>query len=304
MTTRITFISDPQEKVLDAGLQVMVQDVVGNVVVAQQWLSPHEALTLDIATPYTVEAGRVLVAQLQARLHAQPVDVVVHDAATATRKKLLVADMDSTILTGECLDELAAYVGLQEPIAAITARAMNGEINFKEALRQRMAMLKGLPLSAIAATIERLEFMAGSATLLATMRGHGAYCALVSGGFKPFTGWVRETLGFHVDAANELLAENDMLTGEVAEPILDGNIKLSTLQQLVAQQRLDMVDSLTVGDGANDLAMLKAAGLGVAFRAKPAVAEQAKHALKHADLTGLLFLQGYRRVEFINPAGI
>ncbi len=223
---------------------------------------------------------------------------LVAQAAGGRRKRLLIADMDSTIVTSETLDELAAFAGLKEKVAAITARSMNGEIDFATALRERVAMLEGLPETALEKTWAATRLMPGAATLVATMRAHGAFCALVSGGFTFFTGRVRSQLGFDLDRANVLEIERGHLAGRVSEPILDRDAKLTTLRRLAAERGLSLAETCTVGDGANDIAMLQAAGLGVAFRARPRVAAAARVRIDHADLTGLLFAQGYRRDEF------
>jgi phosphoserine phosphatase len=226
-----------------------------------------------------------------------PRDVIAQGSA-GRRKRLLIADMDSTIITSETLDEIAAFAGLKDRIAAITARSMNGEIDFATALRERVAMLKGLSIDALEKTWAATQYTEGAATLVATMRAHGAFCALVSGGFTFFTNRVREKLGFDLDQANTLHDDGKALTGTVAEPILDRDAKLATLSRLCAERGIPLADALTVGDGANDLAMLRAAGLGVAFRAKPIVAREARARVDHTGLGALLFAQGYRRADF------
>jgi phosphoserine phosphatase len=214
------------------------------------------------------------------------------------RKKLLVADMDSTIINVECLDELADMAGLKPRIAAITERAMRGELEFEAALRERVGMLKGLPLSALERTYaERVRLNPGAQSLLATMRAHGAHTLLVSGGFTFFTAKVAEAAGFHAQRGNTLLDDGVALTGEVSHPILGREAKLQALEDAVAALHLDVADSLAVGDGANDLAMIQRAGLGVAYRAKPVVAAAAGASVDHNDLTALLYLQGYRDAE-------
>ena len=214
------------------------------------------------------------------------------------RKRLLVADMESTMIENEMLDELAEFLGLRETIASITARAMNGEIDFAQALAERVRLLRGLPVSRLDEAAERIRTMPGGATLIATMHKYGGYCALVSGGFTYFTRMMRERLGFDFDAANTLNHDGRTLAGTVAPPILGKEAKLATLERLCAERRLELGQSLAVGDGANDLPMLQAAGLGVAFRAKPAVAAQVPAQIVHSDLTALLYLQGYRRRDF------
>ena len=219
-------------------------------------------------------------------------------SAMGRRRKLLVADMESTMIHNEMLDELADFLGLREKIAGITARAMNGEIDFAGALEERVGLLKGLPVGRLEEAATRIRYMPGGATLVATMKKHGAYCALVSGGFTYFTAMVRKALGFDLDAANVLEHDGASLAGTVGRPILGKEAKLTTLQRLAGERGLTVADAVTVGDGANDLPMLKAAGLGVAFHAKPAVAAQVPARIDHGDLTALLYLQGYRRSDF------
>ena len=230
-------------------------------------------------------------------LDGAPVDAVVTPSENR-RKRLLLADMDSTIVTGETLDELARFAGVGEYVAAITKRAMAGEIDFKAALRERVSLLKGLDLSALNETWAATRLTPGARTLVATMKAHGALAALVSGGFTFFTGRVAETCGFDQHRANVLLDDGRALTGLVQEPILDRNAKLATLHKLSAQHRLSPADALAVGDGANDLDMIRAAGLGVAFHAKPIVAAAARARVDHGDLRALLFMQGYRAEQF------
>jgi phosphoserine phosphatase len=216
------------------------------------------------------------------------------------RKKLLVADMDSTIINVECLDELADMAGLKPRIAAITERAMRGELEFEAALKERVGMLKGLKLDALERTYaERVRLNPGAKSLLATMRAHGAHTMLVSGGFGYFTRRVAEAAGFHVERGNVLLDDGAALTGEVGMPILGREAKLQALEEAVTSLGIGFADSLAVGDGANDLAMIQRAGLGVAYHAKPVVAEAAGVAINHNDLTALLYLQGYADSEII-----
>ena len=209
------------------------------------------------------------------------------------RKALLVADMDSTILTAETLDELADHADLKDKIAAITARAMNGELDFHEAVRERVGLLKGLKLSALEETCQALEYSPGARILVATMNAFGATTALVSGGFTAFSARVAADLGFTLHRANTLLDDGTALTGEIAEPILDKDAKLATLEELAATRGIKLAATLSVGDGANDLPMLKAAGLGVAYHAKPVVEAEVTNRITHTDLTSLLFAQGY-----------
>jgi len=232
-------------------------------------------------------------AAVRAALGKKPIDAIAVKAR-GRRKGLLIADMDSTIITGETLDELAGFAGLKEKISAITARAMNGELEFEAALRERVAMLKGLDIGALQKTWERIKLTPGARELVATMRAHNALTALVSGGFTFFTGRVAALVGFDVHRSNTLLDDGQKLTGKVAEPILGRDAKLAMLRELAAQRAVKMAATLAVGDGANDLAMLREAGLGVAFRAKPVVAAEARARVDHADLRALLFAQGFR----------
>jgi phosphoserine phosphatase len=226
------------------------------------------------------------------------VDAVVLPSANR-RKRLLVADMESTVIENEMLDELADFLGLREKIAGITARAMNGELDFAAALNERVALLKGLPVGKLDVAAKRIRYTPGGATLVATMKMHGATCALVSGGFTYFTAMVRKALGFDADSANTLKHDGSTLAGTVELPILGKEAKLATLDRLCTERGLQIGEALTVGDGANDLPMLKAAGLGVAFHAKPVVAAEVSARIDHGDLTALLYLQGYRKSEFV-----
>lgn len=218
------------------------------------------------------------------------------------RKRLLVADMDSTIIEQECIDELASEAGVGQRVAAITSRAMNGEIKFEDAVRERVGLLAGMSEAAIEKVWrERVAFTPGAAALVATMRAAGAHTVLISGGFTDFTGRVAERLGFHEHHANTLLREGGRLTGEVGRPILGRDAKRTLLLELLDRLNLEPDDAMAVGDGSNDVAMLKLAGCGVAFRAKPIVKRQSDTTLDFADLTGLLYLQGFKRSEFIDP---
>ena len=247
-----------------------------------------------------VEADELGPVRLAARdaLGDAPVDLCVQPALHR-KKRLLIADMDSTIIGCECLDELADFAGVKAEVSAITERAMRGEIGFEGALRERVGMLKGLPLAALQQCYdERVRLNAGARTLVTTMAAHGARCLLVSGGFEFFTSRVAKAAGFHADRANRLIEADGALTGKVGEPILGREAKLAALNGEVAALAIDPAETLAVGDGANDLAMLGAAGLGVAYRAKPLVAAEADARVDHADLTALLYFQGYRADQF------
>jgi phosphoserine phosphatase len=255
-----------------------------------RWLKPGEAAEFTCPKPPDP-------AQLTFVLAHKQTDIFV-TRFRGRRKAVLVADMDSTIVTAETLDELAAFAGIKDKIAAITQRSMNGEIDFATALRERVAMLKGLDLSALERTWSAIEFCPGARTLIATMRAFGATTALVSGGFTYFTARVAAELGFDLHRANTLLENGSELTGEVAEPILDRDAKLKTLEELAAKRGVKLAATLAVGDGANDLAMLQAAGLGIAYYAKPVVAAEMRNRITHTDLTSLLFAQGYPASAF------
>jgi phosphoserine phosphatase len=256
------------------------------------WLAEAEAVDLPFAGLNPEQA----VAALHAALPAEPVDAIAQPAE-GRRKSLLIADMDSTIVTSETLDELAAYAGLKEQVAEITRRSMNGELDFSAALRERVAMLRGLSLDALEATWKQTELMPGARALVRTMSANGAHCALASGGFTFFTGRVAELCGFQSHHSNTLLDDGKVLAGAVAEPIFDRDAKLATLTRLAAERGLPLSATMAVGDGANDLAMIGAAGLGIAYRAKPIVAGAARARVDHADLRALLYAQGYRASE-------
>ncbi|KQV34573.1 MULTISPECIES: phosphoserine phosphatase SerB [unclassified Rhizobium] len=237
--------------------------------------------------------------QLRDLMTGEPIDVVVQQAETR-RKKLLIADMDSTMIGQECIDELAAEVGLKEKVATITARAMNGEIAFEPALIERVALLEGLPLAVIDDVIaKRITLTSGGLELVATMKAKGHYTALVSGGFTLFTGPIAARIGFHENRANILLSENGHLNGKVAEPILGKQAKVDALLDICKTLGIDPSEAIAVGDGANDLGMLHLAGAGVALHAKPALAAEADIRIDHGDLTALLYIQGYRKTDFV-----
>src|SRR5579872_2851962 len=228
-----------------------------------------------------------------------PIDIVVQPIATR-RKKLFLADMDSTMIGQECIDELADFVGLKAHVAGITERAMRGEIAFEPALRERVALLKGLSVDVVDKVIaERITLTPGGRELVMTMRAHGAYTCLISGGFTLFTQAIAKKIGFAENRGNELIFESGKLTGEVREPIIGRDAKLATLVELRESFDLDNIDTLVAGDGANDLGMIQQAGLGVAYHAKPAVAASAAARIDHGDLTALLYAQGFTRDEFV-----
>jgi phosphoserine phosphatase len=258
-------------------------------------LAPDEAVDVAFIGDKPIQDLRE---HLQTFVADLPVDIVVQPVASR-RKKLLVADMDSTVIGQECIDELADFAGLKEKVALITERAMRGEIEFEPALRERVALLKGLPASVVDRVLaERITLDPGAKLLVATMRANGARAILVSGGFTSFVDRIRTMVGFDESYANRLAETDGNLAGEVAEPILGRAAKLATLEDAIIRLDLDAEETLAVGDGANDLAMLGRAGLGIAYHAKPKVAEAADARIDHNDLTALLFAQGYRRSEF------
>ena len=296
----LVLTSPPGAGVLGATEIMSVRGALaGETVLDEAWLGDGEAWEALLARPEDAPS-RPLLQHVAQVLAGRPIDanLVLADLATR-RKKLLVADMDSTIIGQECIDEMGGVLGIKARIAAITERAMRGELDFEGALRERMALLAGLDEAALQRIFEtRITINPGARALVATMRAQGAFAALVSGGFTFFTCRVAEAVGFDLDRANILEVTNGRLTGRVREPILGREAKLASLLGLAAERGLDTVLSLAVGDGANDLAMIGAAGLGVAFRAKPVVAAEAHASILHGDLTALLYLQGYRKSEF------
>ncbi|MCF8507137.1 MAG: phosphoserine phosphatase SerB [Hyphomonadaceae bacterium] len=248
----------------------------------------------------SVAGGAELVAWLEAEAPAQGADWAITPAANR-RKRLLISDMDSTIIGQECLDELADFAGLKGEVSAITERAMRGELDFAGALTQRVAMLKGLNLSALEAChAERVRLNAGARELVATMKAHGARAVLVSGGFRYFTSRVAAMAGFEADRANTLIDDGAVLTGAVGQPILGREAKLTALLEETAALGLTADDALAMGDGANDLDMIRAAGLGIAYKAKPIVAAETRARIEHTDLRAALFFQGYAISDIVS----
>ncbi|MBM3578238.1 MAG: phosphoserine phosphatase SerB [Alphaproteobacteria bacterium] len=262
----------------------------------------HDWLAEDLAVDAFLSGAGHDLADLRARLQVavadDPIDVIVQPTM-GRRKSLLVADMDSTMIGQECVDELADLVGLREHVAAITERAMRGEVDFESALKERVALLEGVTLAQIETLLTRITLTPGGRQLVRTMRANGAHTALVSGGFTQFTEPVAARLGFQETRANLLEIADGALTGAVVAPVLGREAKRAALVELREQQGLPRDATLAIGDGANDLDMLREAGLGVAFHAKPKVAQAAAARIEHADLTALLYAQGYRREEFV-----
>lgn len=289
-----TLVSNPQHPALTPAVLARAADALPHAG-ASMWLAAGIAADIPFARPDAPLSA--LADRLRAAADA-PVDVFVQPVA-ARRKRLFLADMDSTMIGQECIDELADYVGLKEKVSAITERAMRGELAFEPALRERVGLLAGLPESVVGEIIaSRITLTPGGGELVRAMRAAGAYTALVSGGFTVFTGPIGAMIGFHEDRSNILETADGRLTGHVREPILGKEAKLAALIELRERLGLGKEETMAVGDGANDLAMLGEAGLGVAFRAKPAVAAAAHARIDHGDLSALLYAQGYRREEF------
>jgi phosphoserine phosphatase len=296
MTHVATLVSNPARPTLD---EAAIALAVGVLATAQAPRLLDAGIAADI--PFTPGGAddKAIAERLRAALQDRPIDVVVQPAE-GRRKKLFVADMDSTMIGQECIDELADYAGLKAHVASITERAMRGEIDFEPALRERVALLKGLPLAVVDDVIaKRITLTPGARVLVQTMRHNGGYTCLVSGGFTLFTTRIAAMVGFDENRGNTLLADGDRLAGSVAEPILGRAAKFATLTELRARLRLAATETLAIGDGANDLAMIEAAGLGVAYHAKPKVAEAAQARIDHGDLTALLYAQGYARADFV-----
>ena len=294
-----TLISNPRAPAITDAVLREAQGALGTK-------HPAHRLHGEIAADFLLDEGsdgEARVAALRSALAGQPIDVVVQPARKNRGKRLFLADMDSTMIGQECIDELADTIGLKPQVAAVTERAMRGEVAFEPALRERVALLKGLPLKIVDELLaSRITLTPGGRTLVRTMRAHGAYTCLVSGGFTLFTGPIAERIGFDEHRSNRLVVENEKLAGRVEEPILGREAKLAALVELRGRLGLTREDTMAVGDGANDLAMLGEAGLGVAFRAKPAVAAAAHARIDHGDLTALLYIQGYTAAEMIEVA--
>jgi phosphoserine phosphatase len=297
MTQVATLIADPAEPMPDD----VPRQARLNLPAARApvWLDPGFVLDIPFSPPGETD-GRLVAEGLRAALGGARIDVVVQQAA-GRRKRMLLADMDSTMIGEECVDELADFIGQKARVAAITERAMRGEVEFAFALRERVALLAGLPASAVDEVMaKRITLTPGGRTLVQTMRRHGAYTCLVSGGFTAFTARIAALIGFHENRGNRLVIRDDgRFAGTVAEPVLGRDAKLETLRELRRKLGLARTDTLVVGDGANDLKMIGDAGLGVAFRAKPLVAQAAAARIDYGDLTALLYVQGYRREEFV-----
>jgi len=259
------------------------------------WLAPSQACDIPFSNLAIEDAEQAA----RDSLKPTPIDILAQSQQNR-KKKLLIADMDSTIIHGETLDDVATMAGIGPQIADITARAMNGEIRFEDALRERIAMLGGMDSSLFDQVATDLTLNPGAETLVRTMSAHGAYTALVSGGFRFFTARVAQWIGFDLNKGNEIEIINNHFSGEIIEPIVTKTTKQETLEALVKERQIDMAETLAVGDGANDLPMLQTAGLGVAYYAKPIVTSQVRAQVAHSDLTTLLYYQGYKQSEFVS----
>ena len=291
--TVLVLIARPGSRAIDDGALAILRD---RGLAEPMWLAEAEACEIALGE----QPRPTLEEELRGALAPRPVDVALV-AAAGRRKRLLLADMDSTMIRQECIDELALLAGMSDQVKEITLQAMRGEVPFEESLQKRVALLKGLPASSIATVAARLDFKAGAHALIATLRANGCYTALISGGFTVFTAGVATALGFDEHRANELIIHGDMIAGVVARPILGSNAKLAALDQLCARLGIMRSEAATVGDGANDIPMLQAAGLGVALHAKPIVRHAAPIRIDHGDLTALLYLQGYPQSAFTRP---
>lgn len=291
-----TLIANPSNPVLNSTIAESAASALNAS--GLYWLADGIACDLVLRDGTDVAAAERV---LRMAIIDRPIDMAIQEQ-DERRKKILIADMDSTMIGQECIDELAAEVGLKEQVSIITARAMNGEIAFEPALRERVALLKGLPISVVDEVIEkRITLTPGGLELIATMKAKGHYTALVSGGFTVFTSRIAATLGFDENRANILGEKDGLLDGTVAEPILGKQAKVDALNDIATRLGISPEDAMAVGDGANDLGMLHLAGAGVALHAKPAVAAEAKIRIDHSDLTALLYLQGYRKSDFVTP---
>ncbi len=295
MSLVATLICNPADPALDSTIVDGARAVLPSPGGAQ-WLFDEVAVDIPFSGSDDIRAIEHRLRQARGDL---PIDIVVQPQANR-RKKLFLADMDSTMIGQECIDELADFAGLKAHVAGITERAMRGEIEFEPALRERVALLKDMPVGVVDEVLaKRIRPTPGGRELVATMRAHGAWTCLISGGFTLFTSAVAASIGFDENRANELVVRDGKLIGKVQEPVLGRATKLATLMELRESFDLDDIDTLVVGDGANDLGMIGAAGLGVAYHAKPAVAAAAAARIDHGDLTALLYAQGYRRDEFV-----
>lgn len=296
MDTVLVAIASPQKTKLEVdhiNTALNISDITGEL----DWLAPDVACQVAFTAPQDFNAIKTEF-EIRDKFGDLPIDVAFVPAENR-KKKLLVADMDSTIIEQECIDELADVAGVADQVVGITARAMAGELDFQDALRARLALLEGLPETAIMEVIaKRLTFTPGGRTLVKTMKANGAFTALLSGGFTHFTTHVSKICGFDEHHANVLDIKDGKLTGKAIEPIMDKNQKKRSLAQLTMMNGMSFAETMAVGDGANDLPMLQRASMGVALHGKPTLRENAKYRIDHGDLTALLYLQGYQKDEF------
>ena len=296
MTNLITLMTPIDKKAISDDLILKIKQIIGQEFVAAYWLSEDEALEIALNNALSTEIEEEIIFAIR----NLPIDYAFLTDKNR-RKKLLIADMDSTMIGQECIDELADFVGIKDRVSDITERAMRGELEFNAALRERVLLLKGMPVEALQKAFDtQIHLNEGARTLVQTMKANGAYTALVSGGFTYFTEKVQDLVGFDITRANILNFVDGKLDGTVAEPILGQQAKLDSMNEFCKTHNISNADALAVGDGANDLAMVTKAGLGVAYHAKPVVAEQASVAINHCDLTALLYLQGYKKSDFVN----
>jgi len=293
MTHIATLIANPANPVLSVDLVTTIANTIDSK--NTYWLA--DGIACDCLLPESGDPANIET-MIREILTSLPIDVVVQEQ-NSRRRKALIADMDSTMIEQECIDELAAEAGLKEAVSNITIRAMNGEIPFEPALKERVALLKGLSVDVVEQVLnDRITLTPGGKELVTTMKSNGAYTALVSGGFTHFTKRIAEILGFNENRANILCEQDGLLNGTVEQPILGMEAKVVALNEIADQQGLLTSDFMAVGDGANDLGMIQAAGAGVALHAKPTVSKAAKIKIDHGDLTALLYIQGYRKTEF------
>lgn len=294
----LTLVSSTTEKPLTAGHLAALENRLDEYKVGlceePVWLSKHKAV--DIAL--NVCLNKKQLDEIKEHFASDKIDIFCTDA-DYRKKKLLLADMDSTIVTTETLDEMAEHAGLKHKISAITDRAMRGELDFESALKERVNLLKDLSAEKLQQTLNNTVMSKGAETFVRTMRKHGATCVLVSGGFTFFTGAIAQQAHFHYHHGNVLEVKNGKLTGTVEEPILDKNSKLDALNSYIEELRLIPSQTMSIGDGANDLPMLKAAGLGIGYHPKPLIQEEIENIIEFGDLTAALYMQGYKNEDFV-----
>ncbi|MEG3619986.1 phosphoserine phosphatase SerB [Magnetovibrio sp. PR-2] len=297
MDNVLTLITHPDDRTLssaDVDLARKALNELGTETSGPDWLADHEACDIAFENVSHAEAE----ATVRQALDNLPIDVIAQ-TTLRRKKKLIIADMDSTIVNGETLDDLAEFAGVKDKISAITARAMEGELDFFEALKARVAMLEGLSEQFLIETMDAVQLNPGAKELIRTMKAGGAFTALISGGFSFFTDRVRQDIGFDMSLGNRLNIQKGVLTGKVVPPVVTKDTKLEMLIDMAAQQELGMKDTLAIGDGANDVPMLRDAGMGIAYHGHKVARENANARLDHGVLTGALFIQGYRRDEFV-----